>query len=292
MDKIKINKYDEMSWMESIIEKIINEIDITKQRIMMTTKEQHITYVLTLISILYKEKCHEEYIGKKIGEVDDVSMELIDEIIYELRQNLEENIKETVNTIYKYSMIIEGCLQSYFERKKANYIQDKYNLEIIKQQKREKEYISINLLNLNQLLHYKEKPLNQQEKIIAQINDYNVEAEQEHEEKTKQLKYIKKLLEKNNDENELEKIILFIIGNTYQEVEQDQDNEKRSEIMFVVEDERVKPSDLVSYFKDNKKFSNMFLENFIKYNQNIKEGRLEELKKRESQKTIKRLYKK
>ena len=48
MNKIKIDKRDEISWMENIIEKLINEFDITKQRIMMTTKEQHITYVLRM----------------------------------------------------------------------------------------------------------------------------------------------------------------------------------------------------------------------------------------------------
>lgn len=292
MDKIKIDKRDEISWMENIIEKLINEFDITKQRIMMTTKEQHITYVLTLISILYKEKCFEEYIGEKTGDIDEVSLDLLDEIIYELKMYLNKDIKRTVNTIYNYRELIEAYLQSYFYRKNANYISEKYDVEIIRQQNKEKEYIQINPLSLNQLLYYKENPLTQQEKIIAQINNYNVEAEQICEDRLKQLSYIKKLLERNNSEKELEKIILFIIGNTYQEIEQDPTNEKRNDIMYAVENEKIEPSDFVSYFKENKKFSNTFLENFINYNQNIEEGRLRELKTKESYKKIKRLYKK
>ena len=62
--------------------------------------------------------------------------------------------------------------------------------------------------------------------------------------------------------------------------------------MYAVENEKIEPSDFVSYFKENKKFSNTFLENFINYNQNIEEGRLRELKTKESYKKIKRLYKK
>ena len=288
--EIKINKKDETSWMESIIEKLIDKFDITKQKIMMTTKEQQALFILTILSILYKEKCYEEYIGKKLGEVDDISQEILDEIMYELKQDLEEDLKTTVYTIRKYGGIIEAYLQSYFYRKNTNYISEKYNIEIIKQLKKEKEYIKITPLSLNQLIYYDNNPLTQEEIIIAEINEFNVEAEQIYIDKSKQLNHVKKLMQNNYKEKELDEIILFIIRNTYQEIEQDLKNPKRNEIMYAVENQKVKPEDFVSYFKENKKFSNTFLENFINYNLKIEEGRLEDLKKKESYEKINLAY--
>lgn len=329
MNKIKINKNDETAWMEEIIKKLIIQSELSRTGIMITPieeqyklistvlpKEKQMTFILTIISILYKEKCYEEHLNKKLDifdeeqEIDDDELEEIDEeeidedeiyvdsiqnleeIISAIKQSLDKNIKETYKIMHKYSIEIEEYIKLYFFRKNRNYIFKKYDLDVIKEQNLEKDFIEMNLFNLNQLIYYNEEPLTKEEKIIAQIIEYYIDSKIEKQNKIEQLSHVKKLLKHNNTEEELNEIILFIIGNTYQEIEQDLTNEKRNYIMYAVENEKVQPSDFVSYFKENKKFSNTFLENFIEYNEEIKEGRLEELKTKESYERIKRLYKK
>jgi len=307
MEKIEINRFDEIERMENVIEKLVVAPKMLRSIVSslidqqfkfistMATQEEQITITLALISILYKENCYQKHIQKQLGVIDlerQIELKELEKIIYELKQNLEENQQEVYETIHKYGVEIEEYLRGYYCRKNANYIFQKYNLEIIRKQKKEKEFIKINPLSLNQLIYYNENPLTEEEKIIAQVIEYCVEAEQKYDERFEQLEYLKKLLKQNHTEEELDDIILFIIRDTYQEVYQDSKNPQKYDIMYSLENENIKPEYFIKYFKENEKFSNMFLENFIDYNLYIEEGRLEELKTKESYEKIKRLEKK
>lgn len=290
--EIDFKEYDEISKMEKIIEGIIDSFDIKNACIILTTPEQQLIYILTMISILYKERCYEEYLSENVnGMLDDISIELIDEIIGQLEQQISENkIMDTTYTIKKYGQLIEGYLQRYFFKKNTNYISNKHSMEIIKSKNKQKEILKHNPLIINQLLQYEQKPLSKEEIIIQEITEFLVEAQQLYENEEEIINNIKDLMKRNYKKDRLNEAIMFIISNVYQEIIEHPEDENINIIVSIVENTNIKPEQIIEHFKKSKAFSNMLLQTFIKYNLNIEEKRLEELENKPSKEYAKRIY--
>lgn len=292
MIKIDFDEYDQITRMERIIYGITKTLDISKTYITLTTYEHQILYSLTIMSILYKEKCYEEYLGTNInGTLDIGSIDLINEIIDTIYENLD-NFPKTIAIIKNNGFVIQTFLERYYNRKEKNYISEKYPIEIIKNQSKQKELLKYNPFAINQILQYEQNPLTKEEKYIQEICEFLVESEQIYNNREQILDYIKELMEKNYKKEELDEIILFIISNIYQEMKENLNDEDRNIIIPIIENEKISPNEIVEHFKTNNIFSNMVLKNFIDYNENIKEGRLEELEKKQSYTYAKRIYRK
>lgn len=294
MVKIDYEEYDIISTMEDVIKSIISSIGLQKAYISMRTYEQQVTYILTIISILYKEKCYEEYLGKNVnGKIDDIAVNLIYEVIDTLREQLEnDELLKATRYIKENGYIIETFLQRYFEKKSTNYITKKHALEIVKSQNNQHELLEYNPFTINQLLTYENKPLTKEEIMIQEITEFLVESEQTLDEKREIFANTKELMKKNYDEKKLNEVISFIISNSYQELMEHLDDENRNIIIPIIENPNVNPKDIIDHFKEKDSFSNMFIQIFVKYNLTIKEGRLKELEEKPSKKYAKKIYQK
>jgi len=294
MVKIDFQEYDEISKMETLIDMIINNFKLSEAYITLKTKEQQIHYILTIISILYKQKCYEEYLGEHVnGIIQDENIDTIYEIIDELKEDIEEkNIFSAIKKIKKYGFFIQTFLEPYFIKKKTNYITEKHSIEIVLSQNNQKELLKYNPLAINQILNYMKNPLTEEEKMIHEIIEFFVESQQVYEDETEIYKYIKELMKKNYNEKKQEEIISFIISNTYQEIIENPVDESKNVIKPIIENEKINKEHIIEHFKNNDTFSNMILKTFLKYNLEIQEGRLEELKNKQSKKYAKRIYNK
>lgn len=292
MIKINFDEYDQIKGMEKIVYGIINMFDISKTHISLTTYEHQILYELTIISILYKEKCYEEYLGTNVnGTMDIGSIDLLNEIIDTLYENLN-SVEKTIKIIKNNGFVIQTFLERYFNRKQNNYIAEKYPTEIIAKQKKQKDILKYNPFMINQILEYEQNPLTKEEIYIQEICEFLVESEQIYDNQEQILNYIKELMTKNYKKEELDNIISFIIGNIYQEMKENLQDEDRNIIVPIIENERVLPKEIIEHFKRNNGFSNTVLKKFLYYNKNIEKGRLEELEKKQSKIYAKRIYNK
>ncbi len=314
MEKILIDNYDNIAKMEDIIEHLIANFNLTGGILKM--KRDNELYAITIMSILQKEQYYEEYIGRFITEtVDTRKTEKLKEIVSEIKHSLEMN-NEPAITIYKYSEDISKYLENYFNRKNENYILEKYTLEAINKIKKAKEYIKNNPFALNQMLYYEENQLTDEEKIIAELREVYIQAayneknsnrmrnnpfqsiedyedlEDEEEKQVKIIASMKNTMKSIYSKEKLNEITRFVISNTYQEISDDLKNPKRNIIIPIIENEKINVEDIVNHFIENERFSRLFLEDFIDYNRNIDQGRLEELKHKKSNQYAKRIYKK
>ena len=250
--------------------------------------------VLTLLSIFFKEKSRAIFVQEKLelskeDEQDtiDIAEELICTFILPIAGNDIDKIQELMK---KYMELIDIILFQYYSLKNTNYIFKQMPIEIIKKQTKQKELLSLNPFMINQLMNNEQKPLTEEEKIIYELIEYLIEAEQYYD-NDKKIDYVKKLLEMNTPQDELEDKIRFIISNTYQEAKEHPSHEDSDDIIRSIEKTLI-TEDIVSYFKKNRDISNMFIRNFLEYNLRINEGRLNELENKPSIEFAKRIYRK
>ena len=275
---------DETKRMETIIYGITS-LKLNNSIISLGNYQDQLEFILTIMSILYKQKCYEEYIKNHVCEhEEDMNIEIIYEIIDE-KKLIDATIK-----VKKYSFLIEPFIKQYYAKKMANYIAQKHQIGIIIDQNNQKELLRYNPLEINRLIKYIHNPLTKEERIIQHIIEFLIEAQQTYLDEKTQIKYIKDLMKRNNNKEELEEIISFIIGNSYQEVKDNLYDENRNIIIPIVENQNIKKQDIIKQFNNSEEFSNMFLKTFITYNLEIEKGHLDELKTKESKKYAKRLY--
>ena len=292
MVKLDFEEYDEISKMELIIESIIRNFRLEQVLISLANDEKQKIMILTILSILCKQKYYQEYLKKHVIQYqqDDV-IQVIEEVINKLKESLETNdIKEATYKLKEHGEFIQINLDMYFQKKHANYITEKHSMKLVIDQNKQKELLETNPYTINQLLKYLQKPLTQEETIIEEMIEFQQESFQTYKIETKILKYIKALMKKNYNEEQLNNTIAFILSNVYQEVLEDYNDQNRRLIKNIVENEDLKKTELIEHFKNNDMFSNMILKKFLIYNDKIEEGCLEELQHKESKKYAKRLY--
>jgi len=292
MVKLDFKKYDVTSTMEQIIESTIRHFRLNSIVITLKTEEKQKQLILTIISILYKLKCYQEYLKENIAEFEqDENIKILYEIIDKFSKNIEDNdIKQATILLKTMGSYIQVFLEMYFERKNANYIAEKSYIKYVIDQKNQKEYLEYNPYVINQLLQYIQNPLTPEETIISEIIEYEVETEQLYNRQEKVLRHIKKLMKTHNDEETYSDKIAFIISNVYQEVIEDYNDENRSIIKGIIENEEMDRNAVIEQFKTSDTFSNMILKTFLLHNREIEEGHLEELKTKESKQYAKRIY--
>ena len=292
MVKLDFKKYDVTSTMEQIIESTIRHFRLNSIVITLKTEEKQKQLILTIISILYKLKCYQEYLKENIAEFEqDENIKILYEIIDKFSKNIEDNdIKQATILLKTMGSYIQVFLEMYFERKNANYIAEKSYIKYVIDQKNQKEYLEYNPYVINQLLQYIQNPLTPEETIISEIIEYEVETEQLYNRQEKVLRHIKKLMKTHNDEETYSDKIAFIISNVYQEVIEDYNDENRSIIKGIIENEEMDRNAVIEQFKTSDTFSNMILKTFLLHNREIEEGHLEELKTKESKQFAKRIY--
>lgn len=292
--KIDFEKYDETSKMEIVIEGIIKMFGLTHAYIKLSNEKDQLIYALTILSILYKERCYEEYLAQNInGKIDEESIAILDEIIEELKTNIQEkDLDEVTCTIKNYGELIKIYLERYFMKKRTNYITKKHSIEIITSQNNQKQLLSYNPFAINQLLEYEQKPLTREEIIIEDIIELLMESELHCKTKEQILKKLKQLMKQKYKKEELDEVISFIISDTYQEVIDNPLDENRNIVIPILENSDIKKEYIIKHFNEDDNFSSMILKTFISYNYNIQEGRLEELEQKPSKEIAEKMYKK
>ena len=248
----------------------------------------------TLISIMFKEKNYLSYVINNIAKNTNYSLlkknmipEAEDKII-----RLNELLNE--NRIYKIpSIVSEDCkfmheiLSGYFSQRNSNYISKKFFLQIILNQNSANKILTLNPFMINELLAYLQIPLTTEENIVRELIDYyRVSKFCNHQ---NSIEYLIELLLKNKTETDINDKLRFILSNVYQESLERKDMKTHQRVERIVEEPNF---DVAQYLKQNKLLLSTIIEKFIKYNMNIKEGRLEELDTKSSAIYAKRIYRK
>ena len=306
---IDLDKLDYITEQEKKLEKIIyTNREILKIEIKENLKQELTLYILAILSILYKEKHYTIYQMEKAKKMDQTTLielsnivNALNKLINELDKTIKENnLLSSIILISLNKEFITEALEMYFATKNTNYILEKMLMEKI--EKRKKSHLNINPFIINQYLKYDLNKITEEEQIIADILEYDRLAQMkldtvltniESAEFTKQrIKLVKKQILKNYDETKLNKVILFIINDTYQEIIEQKEDKIYSKIKSIVENKQLTNENLIRLFKQSESFSNIIIGKFIDYNFEIKEGRLDELKEKESYQYIKNRYKK
>ena len=307
--KIDVTKLDYITPIEKEIKKIVNENPQNIINIELKDKNpQEMTlYILTILSILYKQKHYMIYEAEKTKKIDFKLtskllnyVDLLKEIIEEINKALKENnIPKALNEIINKRPFITDMLEKYFSIKETNYILEK--MEIEQSVKTQKQHIKLNPFIINQYINYDLNQLTDEEKIIADILEFNrisIIILEEKETKDindffkQKMKLIKKQILKNYNENEIKEVILFMISNVYQELLENSKDKAYIKIMPIIENEELTKEKLIKLFEKSESFSGNIIGKFIDYNLEIKKGRLEELKEKESYQFIKNKLKK
>lgn len=304
-----VKKLDLITPIENEIQKIISENpqNIINLKLTEKTPEEMTLYLLTITSILYK---HKHYIIYEIEKTKKINQKLtcellacvdfLDKLIKELQGSIrEKKISKALFTIISNKPFVSDILEMYFNIKETNYILEK--MEIEQSTQTQKKHFEINPFIINQYIDYFLNKLTEEEKIIADILEFNrISIITLEEKETKDLNdffkqkiaLIKKQILKNYNENEIKEVILFMISNAYQELSENQKDKVYTKIKSIIENEEMTTEKLIKLFKQSESFSGIIIGKFIDYNLRIKKGRLEELKGKETYQFIKNKYKK
>lgn len=293
MKKISFDEYDNVSSMERTIEILTKAGCFRNSYVVYTEREEQIIFILTIISILYKQKCYQEYLEKNTEAQNDVEIEILDNIIEKLYKYVkEDNYIEASKIIKNNGIVIQEFLTQYYIKKDTNYITSKHTIEVVFKEKKQKEILKYNPLIINQLLKAKQNPITEEEQIIEDILEFIVESEQICFTRIEISNNIKKLMEKKYKEKELDNVISFIISIIYQEIKENPISEISNMIIAIVENQKISKEEIIKRFKEDDKFSNMILKTFQEYNFEIEEGKLRSLEQQPSKEYAKRIYNK
>ena len=302
--KIDVTKLDYITPIEKEIKKIVNENHQNIINIELKDKNtQEMTlYILTILSILYKQKHFLIYEIEKMKKIDQKLTNEFLNYVDNLNKTIkdieipikEKNISKAIYEIIFDKQFISDMLEKYFSIKETNYILEK--MEIEQSVKTQKQHIKLNPFIINQYINYDLNQLTDEEKIIADILEFNrisIIILEEKETKDindffkQKMKLIKKQILKNYNENEIKEVILFMISNVYQELLENSKDKAYIKIMSIIENGELTKEKLIKLFEKSESFSGNIIEKFIDYNLEIKKGRLEELKEKESYQFIK-----
>lgn len=266
----------------------------------------------TIMSTLFKLRSKKLYmIGKipdKVEEDEETiwEIEIIIRNLYKaLKNNRYDKIKDFLNETKKNDFltflmeeknenrkVLSNLLYDYYYDKNTNYIGEKFYLENITKQKSAREILSLNPYMISQLLDYQQKPLTKEELIIQEIMDYLKYAEWNYYESDKIIKCVINLFDQNNQKiGIMERKILFIVSNVFQESKERNDN-YYGKMMYLLESTKYDPEIIINCISRDKKTLIEIIKKFIEYNRQIEEGRLEELEQKPSSKYAKKIYRK
>ena len=290
--KLDLDKFDYMTFYEDAIGEHLEFLEYDHTAIMPKTKEENMFYLLTILTILYKEYIYNEYFRHILKNLTGTEMNNNEELkIIKKMNNLikQKNIKECRIYLKKHKEIIKKYLERYYDRKQLNYILARKPMDLLRHN--EKNIISLNPYTINQCLKQDKHPLKEEERIIGDIIDFTSLASKLTEDNDQALVLIitKELMIQNYSEEKLRRSILFIIGNVYQETIQNEKDPNYYAIKEMMENnDKYTTEQILETFILNNDFSNSLLSSFIYYTTYIKEGRLEELKNHPSYKYVKK----
>jgi hypothetical protein len=245
-------------------------------------------YYCMIISILIKQSCCKT-------DDDVVYKGIIEYIVDELEKNLnKKDYMRAYLILSSYEKNILEELKEYFNRKKQNYILNKFILKEI-EEKKEKRLFMINPFAFQENFEYYKKPLTQDEQIIAEILELNNIYKKEKD----KIKRILIDMARKYDKKRFNEILIFIICNSYQNAIESNNKQLHDIIMENIESNKRTNNSIIDSFiikKEDiiavKKQLNYILQAFIYYNENIQEGRLEYLQKQPSYQYIRNKLKK
>ena len=281
---------------EDEIERIISKKSITaniSDLAQYIKENKDIIMTRTLLSMLYKTRSKSIYMKDKIAESRQFEQDTIymsEELIKIIYITLNRRgIKDIKRVLLENAGILNEILLKYYSEKNTNYIEEKFFLETIMNQNGEKEILVLNPFMISQLLDYKNKPLTYEEKIIREIIDYYVEAQQYYD-SPKDIRYVEKLLSKNNHIKEMVNKKSYMMSNVYQQSKKYKDEKFSKNISKIFENKNLHDIEIYNFL--SLYYESEITKKFIEYNMNIEEGKIEELEKQPSAVFAKILYKK
>ena len=211
---------------------------------------------------------------------------LIGEMYISLNRRGLKGIKRVL--IENASMMNEDLMDYYAERNRS-YISDKFFIQTILDQDNAQELLGLNPFEINELLAYQQKPLTDEEKIIREIIDYFMESQDLYD-SPEDIKYVEKLINKNNHIIELIRKKSYMISNVYQHARLQDDKVILDKIVNQIENDRIKGEEAYGYIM--KYYEKNIIRKFVEYNIDLEEGTLEKLKKEPSAVYAKKIYNK
>ena len=278
---VDFKKYDQITEIENALENLLKYTQLSDYNLAILNHENQILLLLTIQSILYKEHTKNEYLIEQFKKIKTHTAEFITYCNYNIEELMEKlddcifekNMEKANIIITSYGKIIGQILLSYYNQKQKNYIKERMITDLLIETKQVVELIEFNPFIVNQLFQH--KPLTQEEKFIYDITEYHEYSVPEN------FVEIKKLI-KDNHKKDLAQIIIFILNNVYQEIMDDKTETDKLEIKSIMENKQIKNEDIIKFFIENNNFSSKYIEYFLMYNSTIKQGRLEELKHKQS----------
>lgn len=299
MRKINFNAYDHLSNVEEIMEQVFKLISLEDTIIASPNFEDETTYLLMIITILYKEMYYNRYYEQVLKNAKmNIKYDFVNErteiIINTLKKYIsEKDYLKAQQIIYYNGSLIEEYIERYFERKNKNYIQAKRPFYILNQQNQQNELLHINPFAVNQSIKYYRNPITPEEKIISDMLDYlyiikEIQRVEDKEEKLNQIKH----LFMTNYKKHLNDAIIFIICDVYQETLEQNNDSFSDHLKNLIENKKITTKKIIQYFKSDEEFANIVLAAFLYHNKKIENGRLEELKTKPSYVYVKERMKK
>lgn len=249
-------------------------------------------YYKIIISILYKQlQCNNEYDKENNG--------IIKYIIEELEKNINNNnFTQTYILLTSYSTYILEEMKKYFKAKHQNYILKKLPLQRICDQKQHYELFKNNLFLTQECYEYYLNPLTLEEQLIGEILEMKNETTKKTNSNSIAQNILIDMVKKYKGER-FNEVLLFIICNVYQNALEENNEELINLTKYSIENSKVKNQEILDYFID-KEGNNTHptndlvyvIQEFIRYNENIKEGYLEHLTNRPSNQYVKERLKK
>lgn len=293
--KIELNALDNISKMENKIESLISKHDLSKTKISFENYDEQVIYILTILTILYKERLYNISLQEKTKNTElfldySTTNNTIYGFISVLYACLKEKDIELASELIKQNgEEIKIFLQRYYARKNQNYILKKEPMNLIIEHKKQEELFQINPYIINKYLLYNQNPMTKKEKIFCDIIEYRCIASlNEIKGQGEVLNCIKELMKHNYDDQTLERAILFIVGTVYQEVLEQEISEISFELRRLIENPKIENKQIIDYFKLNNNFSKRVLTLLLMTIINIGEGKIRELENRKSYTLVKR----
>ncbi len=249
-------------------------------------------YYKIIISILYKQLCCS-------NEYDEEYNGIIRYIIEEIEKNINDNnLTQAYLLFASYSDYILDGMKQYFIRIKQNYILRKMPLQKMKEQKQMLRIQQINPFMFQECFEYYCNPLTPEEQLIGEILEMKNETTKKTNSNSIAQNILIDMVKKYKGER-FNEVLLFIICNVYQNALEANNETLINLTKYSIENSKVTNQQILDYFIDkegnNTAPTNKLvyvIQEFIKYNENIKEGNLEHLTNQPSNQYVKERLKK
>lgn len=211
---------------------------------------------------------------------------------------LTKNNEEIYKIFNENAAEILKELKKYFKRKQQNYILKQLPLHIINSHKNIKDLLDYNPFMFQECFEYYCNPLTYEEQIIGEILKMKNQYTGKDNSNSMAQNLLIDMVKKYKDER-FNEVLLFIICNVYQNALETNNQKLINLTKYCIENPQVSNQNIIDYFID-KEGNNTHptnelvyvIQEFIRYNEHIKEGTLEHLKNQPSNQYIKERLKK